>query len=99
MRKITKEAVEAFETATKYKNNNTAIVVLENVTIMYLHGNAIAYLYNDPRRTLTISNCGWFSNTTKERLNGIKGVSIQQKKGVWYLNGEEWNGKPKDVKK
>ena len=38
---------------------------------------------------------GYKTNTTKERLNGIPGVCIQQKKGVWYLNGKEmldgWN--------
>ena len=31
------------------------IEVLPNVTIMKLHGNAIAYLYNDVKRTLSIS--------------------------------------------
>lgn len=92
------EAVYAFENARKFKKANMSVEVLPNVTIMRLHGNAIAYLYNDPERTLSISNCGWFTNTTKERLNGLKGVHITQKNWQWYLNGEQWDGKLIDVK-
>lgn len=84
-------------TANKFKSGNMEIKVMENVTVMLLHGNEIAYRYNDPERTLTITNAGWFSNTTKERLNSIPGVSISQKKGVWYLNGNEWDGEPIDI--
>jgi hypothetical protein len=74
------------------------VEVLPNFTILKLHGNRIAYRYNDPEKTLSISNCGWFSNTTKERLNAIPGVSIHQKNWEWYLNGEKWNGNIIDVK-
>ena len=97
MKQITQEAVNAFMSATKFKKANMHVEVLPNVTIMRLHGNAIAYRYNDPERTLSVTNCGWFSNTTKERLNGIPSVRINQKKGVWYLNGQEWNGKLIDI--
>jgi hypothetical protein len=45
-----------------------------------------------------VTNAGWFSNTTKERLNAIDGVSVYQKDWNWYLNGEQWNGKLIDVK-
>ena len=96
-RKITQQAIDAFMTATKFKSGNMEIKVMENVTVMLLHGNEIAYRYNDPERTLIITNAGWFSNTTKERLNGIPGVSISQKKGVWYLNGKAWGGGPIDI--
>lgn len=98
MRKITQQAVNAFYNAEKFSSSNTVVEVLPNVTILKLHGNAIAYRYNDPENTLSITNCGWFSNTTKERLNALKGVSISQKKGVWYLNDKEWNGSYIDIK-
>jgi len=39
-----------------------------------------------------ITNAGWQSNTTKERLNGLSGVSIYQKNFQWFLNGKPWNG-------
>lgn len=97
MRKITKEAVNAFMNAEKFNGSNTKVEILPNVTILKLHGNAIAYRYNDPERTLSITNCGWFTITTKERLNAIEGVHIVQKKGVWYLNGKEWNGELIDI--
>lgn len=97
-RSITQKAVEAFYNAEKFKSSNTEVKVLPNVTVLVLHSNEIAYRYNDPERTLSITNCGWFSNTTKERLNGLKEVNIVQKKGVWYLNSKEWDGKLIDVK-
>ncbi len=92
MRSITQESVQAFMNATPFKKSNMKVEVLDNVTILRLHGNAIAYLYNDPKRTLAMTNCGWFSNTTKERLNAIPGVCIKQKNFSWYLNGSEWDG-------
>lgn len=97
MRKITKEAINAFYSAEKFSSSNTVVEVLPNVTILKLHDNEIAYRYNDPEKTLSITNCGWFSNTTKERLNAIDGVHIVQKKGVWYLNGKEWDGELIDI--
>ena len=98
MRQITKNSINAFLNAKKFNTGNMQVEILPNVTILKLHGNAIAYLYNDPERTLSITNCGWFSNTTKERLNGLPGVSICQKNWRWYLNGELWDGKLIDIK-
>ena len=97
MRKITKESVDAFMNARKFKKANMEVEVLPNVTILKLHGNEIAYRYNDPERTLSITDAGWQTNTTKERLNGIPNVNIHQKDSVWYLNGEEWDENLIDV--
>lgn len=99
MRKVTQQSVNAFEAGKPFCSGNTCVTVQPNVTVLSLHCHAIAYKYNDPKRTLSIDSCGWMSNTTKERLNGITGVSIQQKAGVWYLNGKEWNGELVDVTK
>jgi hypothetical protein len=71
---------------------------LPNVTILLLHGNEIAYRYNDVDRTLSITDCGWQSVTTKERLNGIPNVQIQQRNFEWFLNGKQWNGNLIDIK-
>ena len=103
MKKITKESVDAFMNARPYKKDNMVIEVKpdwfegHNVTIMYLFGNIIAYRYNDPERTISITDAGWQTNTTKERLNAIPGVSIYQKNWEWYLNGEKWDGKLTDI--
>lgn len=99
MRKITQQSIDAFENARPFRGGNTVVIVLPNVTVLEFHGNRIAFKYNDPDNTLAITNCGWFSATTKERLNGISGVNIQQKKGKWYLNGEEWDGYLTDIKR
>tara|TARA_R100000664_G_scaffold10180_1_gene16871 strand:- start:6045 stop:6344 length:300 start_codon:yes stop_codon:yes gene_type:complete len=98
MRKITKESVNAFMKAEAFKRDNTEVVVLPNVTVLKLFGNEIAYRDNDPEQTLSITNCGWMTNTTKERLNGIPSVNIYQRKGVWFLNDEEWDGELIDIK-
>lgn len=97
MKKITQKSVECFLNAEKFNQGNMSVEVLPNVTILKLHGNSIAYRYNDPKRTLSITNCGWFSNTTKERLNALPNVSISQKNGKWFLNGKEWNGELIDI--
>ena len=97
MRQITKQSVNAFLNAQKFNRQNMEVEVLPNVTILYLHNNAIAYRYTDPQRTLTIQNCGWFTPTTKERLNALPNVNIVQKSFKWYLNGEEWDGSKIDI--
>ena len=99
MRQISFDAAEKFMQAKKFKRDNTEVVVLPNVTILKLYDNEIAYLYNDPSNTLSITNCGWDTNTTKDRLNSLPNVSISQLKGKWYLNNELWNGKLIDIKK
>lgn len=99
MRKITKESNYAFENSLPFKSGNTEIEVLPNVTIMKLFGNSIAFQYNDPQKTLSITNCGWKTSTTKERLNGIDGVHISQINRIWYLNGTEWDGKLINISK
>jgi hypothetical protein len=98
MRKITEKSIKAFLNAEPFKLGNTEVVVLPNVTVLKLFKNEIAYMFNDPERTLSITSAGWKSNTTKERLNALPQVSITQKKGEWYLNGTLWNGKLIDVK-
>jgi hypothetical protein len=98
MKKITSEAVNAFMEARSFKKGNMTIEVLPNVTIMLLHGNAIAYRFNDTERTLTITNRGWFTNTTKERLNALPNVRIHQRNWQWYLNGVQWDGQLIDIK-
>lgn len=101
MRQITKESVNAFLNAKPFTKQNMTVEVLPNVTILKLYGNAIAYRYNDPERSLSITNCGWQSNTTKERLNGLLSSlnmgRITQRNLEWYLNGKHWDGSLIDV--
>jgi hypothetical protein len=94
MRKITSEVCEAFENGRKFRKGNDEVVVFpeEGRIEMRLHGNTIARKYTDNPGEIQISDAGWSTNTTKERLNGLHGVRISQKDFVWYLNGEIWEG-------
>ena len=95
MRKITDLAISAFMSATLNNGNfnlkNTKISASNSKVYMYLHDNIIA-IRDFETNKISICNCGWFSNTTKERLNALPNVNIYQKSGKWYLNGKEWNG-------
>jgi len=98
MRTITEQSIEAFLNAKPFSKANMKVKVLPNVTVLLLHDNEIAYRYNNPEKTLSITNAGWKSNVTKGRLNGLPNVSISKKKNIWYLNGEEWDGKLIEIK-
>ncbi len=94
MRKITKTIVEAFLNDKRVSVSNTIVTAnASGITIMYLFGNEIARKNWNGEGEIEITNAGWKSNTTKERLNALPNVSIQQKKGEWYLNGNKWDGK------
>ena len=85
MRKITEQVVGAFERRQRKVVGNTET----DGTCLWLFGNKIAE-YREGG--IWITNAGWSSPTTKERLNGIYGVHITQKKGEWFLNGHRWGG-------
>jgi hypothetical protein len=86
MRKITREIVNAFQNSRSLTIGNSRT----DGESLWLFGNKIAEIQRDG---LWISNGGWDSRTTKERLNGLSGVNIQQVRGTWFLNGREWNGR------
>jgi len=90
MRQITKDSINAFLNRKTFTRQNMKVIEMNGKFYLKLHGNIIAVLHED--NTLQVTNCGWFSNTTKERLNGLPNVDIYQKNFVWYLNGKEWNG-------
>ena len=91
-KKITQESVSAFLDCRPFKKSNMEVLREGTIYYLKLFGNKIAAIEGDGR--LWISNAGWDTKTTKERLNGLPGVSIQQKKGEWYLNGNQWDGNP-----
>jgi len=106
MRKITSQSVDAFVNGYRFNQGNTTVsgsgcgaTGIRDWYLM-LHNNLIAKK-EVQTNTLTISDCGWQTVTTKERLNGVLsrltfGWGLFQKKGEWFLtNGEEtvqWTG-------
>tara|TARA_R100001510_G_C7528192_1_gene120757 strand:+ start:316 stop:606 length:291 start_codon:yes stop_codon:yes gene_type:complete len=96
MRKITRDSVNAFLNRQTFNRQNMAVTSFDDSFYLKLHGNTIAVLHGDG--TLMITDAGWQTNTTKERLNGLPNVNIHQKNFIWYLNGEEWNGNLTEIK-
>jgi hypothetical protein len=92
MRKITEESVQKFIDGIPFKKSNMEVTREGTIYYLKLHGNKIAARMGDGR--MWISNAGWMSNTTKERLNGLPGVRVNQKNWNWFLNGIPWTGKP-----
>jgi hypothetical protein len=82
-RVVTDKVVGAFMKGESARVANT----VTDGKVLKLHNNAIAKWENGK---LYISSAGWETSTTKERLNGIPGVSVNRKQGAWYLNGKHW---------
>ena len=98
MRKVTASAIQSFnnnESKTHGSNTRTFFDKENKITYLFLHENLIA---KKESGKLFITNAGWQSNTTKERLNAINGVSIYQKNWVWYLNDKAWDGNLIEIK-
>ena len=85
MNKTTTTIVSAFVNGNAKNVGNTKT----DGKSLWLFNNKIAEHREDG---LWITNCGWTSRTTKERLNGLPDVNIYQKSKKWFLNGNEWDG-------
>ena len=88
-RKITEEAVNAFYNRQKFNKSNMSVDIEDGVVELKLHGNTIAGM---DHMGVWITDAGWPTRTTFERLNGLNDVRVNTKKGQTYLNGEEWDG-------
>jgi hypothetical protein len=85
MRKITARISNAFEMRRSLKIDNSET----DGTSLWLFGNKIAQWHSSG---LWVTNAGWKSKTTKERLNGLTGVQVRSIRGEWYLNDVQWDG-------
>lgn len=76
MRKITRQAKDAFNFGFNFHQSNTRV---EN-NALYLWGNKI--LWKNERGNICFSLCGWDTPTTCERLRAF--LPLTRKKGVLY---------------
>lgn len=96
-KKITMDSVNAFIAGKPFRRENMRVEIYNNeVAYLKLWGNIIA-LRDLNGKLLFINSCGWFTKTTKERLNYLlyaigSDLKITQKKGVWYLSDKPWDG-------
>jgi hypothetical protein len=85
MRLVTKRSIECLLAGKNYSSKNTRVVgdklILWNTPIIEVREDGVY-----------ISTGGWDTVTTKERLNGLPGVSVYHRKHVLHLNGVPWDG-------
>lgn len=84
-RQITKEAVRAFNNNENFSLSNTTVKADCTGTRMYLFGNLIA---EKVANRIRVTLAGWNTPTTRERLNGLNGVSASTKQGQAFINGK-----------
>lgn len=92
MKKISIETAEALFNKQNLRKSNTEVeYILQphlETSEMWLFGNLIAR-YNYRSEELQLFNCGWFTQTTRDRLTAIlhyyNGGYIQQKNFKWYV--------------
>lgn len=95
------DSVDAFLTRRPFRRENMEVVVKDNVSYLYLHGNRIGINTNS---MVSISTCGWETRTTLMRLREVlRRVAPQSKvyikKYILYFNDKEWNGDFKLINK
>ena len=76
----------ALEHGSNYTSSNTVV----KDGSMWIFGNKIAF--KTTSGAIYITNCGWTSRTTFDRLNAISGVWVRSIRGMLILNGERWDG-------
>lgn len=99
MRQITKNSAQAFIEGREFSNSNTKVMGNSTNAVLTLFDNVIATKEND---NYLITDSGWKTVTTKERLNGILDAlqskwRIYQLNKKWYITDgmgtrQEWTG-------
>lgn len=85
MRKVTQEVCMAFMQGRRKTRGNTRT----DGGSLYLFNNKIAEWRGGD---LFISLAGWDTVTTRERLNGLPGVSLTRRRGRTLFNNIPWDG-------
>ena len=89
MRKIEEKMIQAIINGKNFKQSNTEVKIFDKYINVLLHDNRIARIDTTKSiYTMQVSSCGWYSVTTKSRLNAL-GCNIVQRNWKWYnLEGD-----------
>ena len=91
MRKIERQMNAAITKSVDWKCDNTEVVNIGGVSLVYLHGNKIAEVGDT---FIRLYDGGFQSTTTKSRLNailqehGLGGEGVFQKQFNWFLRSK-----------
>jgi hypothetical protein len=88
MRKIETQMNQAIQSEIDWKKDNTQVISIEGVSLVYLYNNLIAMVGDT---WLELFDAGHQTKTTKSRLNAIlfahgNGERIYQKDYQWFLS-------------
>ncbi len=84
MRQVTERIAAAFASHETLRVGNTRT----DGEHVWLHGNMIVKRAEDGQ--VLVSNAGWYSNTTRERLSAF--CNVYQKNFRWFIAGQEYEG-------
>jgi hypothetical protein len=88
MRKITKEAHEAFINRRRFKKGNTKVIAALDVCSLYLFGHEIV---REDFEGLKIRSAGFNTRTTRDRLSAF--INVRSVKGQLVINNKfSWDG-------
>jgi hypothetical protein len=96
MKAISMKTAYALLNYHKTKSNNTIVWQDSEGSHMSLFGNKIAWVTLDG--SLWVTDCGWVTKTTRDRLSAVLGLPLSIKKGSWVLDGQPWDGSPKLIR-
>jgi len=68
----------------KVGNNTYAEILPDGSVGITLHSTMVVRIH--PDNSATLNTGGWYSSTTKDRMNKYSPVRVYQRKGEWYLN-------------
>lgn len=96
MKAISMKTAYALLNYNRTKSNNTIVWQDSEGSHMSLFGNKIAWV--NLAGELWITDCGWKSKTTRDRLCAVLGLPLSIKKGSCVLDGQPWDGSPKLIR-
>ncbi len=70
-------------TTRKIGNNTYAEILPDGSVGIMLHSTYVVKIH--PDNSATLNTGGWYSATTKDRINQYSPVRVYQRKGEWYL--------------
>jgi len=74
-------------TSRKVGNNTYAEILPDGSVGITLHSTMVVRIH--PDNSATLNTGGWYSSTTKDRMNKYSPVRVYQCKGEWYLNNDD----------
>lgn len=86
MQLIEKQMLQAINTGSNWRKDNTEVVHVNGIAQVYLHGHHIASIYGDVEPNLA-TLAAWPTATTKSRLRAL-GVDVYTKNHITYVDGE-----------